>query len=152
MGPWFGSTNASDFPGGLAVDCNFNVYVSGVFNFNDQIVLLKYDPNGTILWQAFFDPGIITGSLVMSMHSGRIYIAAPVGSNIGVVCFDDNGTRLWDFQTNAHPDGFDFPIGISSDKDSVWVAGRMGAIFGSSDFGLIRFGSGGRVTISNRSR
>lgn len=81
---WAVSYNAGDEDRGfgVAVDAAGNVYVTGrsvadtVYGPQGQMITLKYDANGVLLWEARFDPAVATAGLAVAVDaSGNVYVA-----------------------------------------------------------------------------
>lgn len=109
----------------VAVDGLGNIYVAGFGDWgvtNNDIVLIKYDPSGTKLWDTTWNnPAVSLDDLPVAMAldgNGNIFIAgntepdtAAGSSDYITLKFDPNGGLLWASQYSRP--------GISSGKDEI---------------------------------
>ncbi len=139
--------------GGVAVDASNNIYVSGYVyysnnNYNNyyDLFVVKYDPNGNLLWSKIYDSGyndymdfsgiivesngavVIAGSLYNNNNSNNIY-------DLIFVKYDASGNLLW----NTTVDGGYYEYLRSIDADN------SGNVFGS--FQTYNYNSNGYNTI-----
>lgn len=98
---WLGIQNGSDqqFAYRIAVDSSGNIYAVGNITVsNSDVLVVKYDPNGTILWQKRYgwSTSSSDGGYGLAVDSsGNIYIAG-VGFSVGTIAkLDTNGNILW---------------------------------------------------------
>ncbi len=89
----------------LALDSSRNIYVTGYTNYNatgfqgQDAVLLKFDPNGNLLWQTGWQLrkySYAIGRGISLDDSGAVYLTGTVDfSWIFVLKFSSNGSLLW---------------------------------------------------------
>lgn len=118
-----------DNPAGIATDGSGNVYVATSNNADGDVIYLKYDEDGTLLWDYTHDGGDTTdlceGLAVDS--SGNLYILNNLNnqSEYEIVKFNSSGTKLFSvtYDTNEHDEGYD----ISQDSQgAIYVCGETG--------------------------
>src|SRR5215813_13312921 len=100
---WNGTTIRGLGRPDVAVSADGSVYVTGITadNGNDA-VLLKFDPNGTLLWErAWGGAASDQGLAVATASDGSVYITGtatsfgPSSSGLFVVKFDSAGNLVW---------------------------------------------------------
>jgi len=100
---WVGSPTFSHFESIAAGDSV--IYVAGAARYSGErahdIVLQKYDGNGSLLWERTFAEAGYQKPASMALHNGKIYIVgdtAPYGSNQNVdgllLVTDENGNEV----------------------------------------------------------
>ncbi|MDI6803262.1 MAG: SBBP repeat-containing protein [Bacteroidota bacterium] len=135
---WNGPANNWDQANDVAVDKNGNTYVTGYSvmapPFDDDIVTIKYDSNGTQQWIRFYDGPKDTGSydygeFIKTDDDGNVIVA---GGEMGVSTFldyctikyDSLGNQLWVRTYNGVANRSDFVEGLAVDRfGSVYVTG-----------------------------
>ncbi len=103
-------TNGTDRPRWIALDPFGNVIVTGESFINqtgDDIITLKYDPSGNLLWKVRATSGLLA-SRVATDAAGNIYVAGvtstvPSGADFITIKYDPDGNELW---TQINPGGF----------------------------------------------
>lgn len=153
-----GPAGAEDQPAGLAVDIDGNAYVTGTARvalpFDDDVVVVKYDPDGGDLWTRFLDGGAggsdRSGGLAISV-TGDPYVAGrfrqPGGEwQAAVHKLHADGSDDWDAST-GHP-----AVGIPEEVRGL-VLGDDGSAYvaftGSDDVLVTRFDSQGETDWSH---
>jgi hypothetical protein len=104
-------------------------FLEAEFCLGDGIEHVQSDSMGRI-WVGYFDEGVYG-----NFGWGRD--ATPLGA-AGLVCFDREGKKLWDFEP---PEGFDSIsdcYGLNVAEENVWACYY-------TDFPIVRIGSRGRV-------
>ncbi len=97
----------------VTVDPSGNVYIAGdAWNASIDYCVVKFDPDGNLLWDAFYDGQIYNSTdiaeKVIVDNVGNVYITGynQISSNqkdIVTVKYDQNGNFLWD-QSYGNPD------------------------------------------------
>lgn len=96
----------SEFGVAADVDSSDNIYVTGITYSQGQgggdVLLAKYSPAGTLLWQRLYGGSAIDGANGIAIDfSSNVYIAGTTqsagagGADIFVAKYDTNGTLLW---------------------------------------------------------
>jgi Bacterial Ig domain/Beta-propeller repeat len=144
----------------LAVDPSGNIFLTGTSNgmFTDAALgttvdatyLVKYSPDGTVLWTQQFRNDVNTGNNfggVVPDGSGNVYITGSTidplegsnqgGTDIFVRKYHSDGTVIWTSQVGGSED--DLATGISlgsSTNDFVYVSGSTrGSLVGTNSGG-----------------
>lgn len=118
----------------IATDSSGNVYVGGQFNGasgTQDYVVIKYDPNGTIVWEREYNgSGYGYDDLnEMTMDSGGNLIVTgrskeTAGWNYATIKYDQSGNQLW-VALYTSGSGFNNPLkAISDDAGNVFVTGE----------------------------
>src|SRR6266576_1525258 len=126
---WNGTTIRGLGRPDVAVSADGSVYVTGVTadNQNDA-VLLKFDANGTLLWEtAWGGAASDEGLAVATASDGSVYIAGtaesfgPSSSGLFVVKFDSAGNLIWQRISDGAAGN---AVAVASDG-SVYAAGTI---------------------------
>ena len=123
---------------GVTVDNSDNIYILGEtnpLNENDQVLILKLDSNGSIVWsKTLYAAGTFaygTG-IGYSQYDGRLYITGvDQGTQIyvGVGCLDTDGNAIWERILSYNPDNVTEKYytnghkAIAVDRDHLVVTG-----------------------------
>lgn len=150
-----GPLGGEDRPAGIAVDASGHVYVAGHARvglpFDDDVVMIKYDPEGDELWTRFLDGGVggpDLGAGIALSAGGEPYVAGrfqlPGGEHqAAVIKLHADGTDDWGSST-GHP-----AAGIPEQVRGLGVGADGGAyvVFtGSNDVLVTRFDAAGDFT------
>jgi hypothetical protein len=122
-----GTAHSNDFPNALALDDSSNVYITGKSLYNDsipEIVVLKYDMNGTLVWSEFYtrkknepaQPYILRPNFLHYEKTFAVqyfYIFGTVGSDIVLLKYATNGIRSWTKTYSSGKGEKDTPIAYS---------------------------------------
>ena len=119
----------------IAVDANGNVFVTGSgFNSggNLDVITVKYDQDGSLLWVRNFDRGISDndeGKMLVLDAAGNVYVTGysrGSGTSLDIVTikYDNAGTQQWASYYNGAANGIDEgrSIAVNSAGD-VFVCG-----------------------------
>lgn len=92
--------------------------VSRSFVLGDGIQDVLISRDGSI-WVSYFDEGIYGNKGWGSLHPGSHYVR-PIGSS-GLVRFDDQGRKLWEFSPPAGIPGMDDCYALNVTDDAAWA-------------------------------
>lgn len=135
---------------GVAVDGLNNIYVTGISG--SDVLLLKYDPSGNLLWQRTWGGGGGTefGAGIALDSSGNIYVAGGTDSltgsgNVFLLKFNPAGGLVW--QKTWGGGSADYGTGIAVDASgNIYVTGTTVSIgAGLADLILLKFSSVGNL-------
>ncbi len=159
--------NSMDMPRDIAVDPQGNVIVTGYSWRNlhgdggteSDFATLKYDPDGNLLWQRYYD-GMGRGDYVERMEldgEGNIYLMGASTGEAGllmeyaVVKYDAEGRDLWARRFTQGPDGA-LPIDMAVAADgTVHVTGIAAADGGNDrEIATLKYGPDGERLWSAR--
>lgn len=143
--------NNDDYGSSVTYDNDGNVYVIGGDGTSGTIsFLLKYDPEGTLLWQKNFSDlnGYKSSDSVRVDSSGNIYTlfnTALGDTKIIFVKLDSSGSIVWqkniDVET-SNDAGYDFALDAS---DNIIVTGKTVGPDTSSDIFIIKLNNSGDI-------
>jgi uncharacterized delta-60 repeat protein len=151
---WGGTKD--DWGWGIAVDSSRNVYVSGETQSfgtgSSGAFLLKYDPNGTLLWQKTWGATQVDFSLGIAVDSsGNVYVIGGTTSfgaglsDVLLLKYDPDGTLLW--QKTWGGEKYDKVFGVAVDPSgSIYMTGGTES-FGTAlrDVLLLKYGPDGTL-------
>ncbi len=146
------AANTNDQGFGIAVDASGNAYVCGGTNgggTNYNMLIAKYDTNGTIQWQRTFgntSPEEYASSIALD-SSGNCYVCGYTsvsGSyDIEIVKYDSSGTLQWQRRINGASGNTEFGNGIAVDSNSVAYACGWSNDSGPEAFVIAKYNSAG---------
>jgi hypothetical protein len=150
---------------GVVCDAAGNVYATGYYQDNCvfgtttystnanstylDIFLVKYDPNGNLVWVrtagglyddaawsiAMDNAGLIyvSGEFNASMYFGTTQVVTNGNADVFVACYDQNGNSIW--AKGAGGPLQDRARGIGTDGSNIFITGQFGisAAFGSTN-------------------
>jgi hypothetical protein len=100
----YGNALDQDVPGGIAIDGNENIVVTGSSldsNSNFTHLMVKYDPSGNLIWVNRSDPGFWfpLGHGIAADQSGNIYALRSSATSFYtlIMKLDSSGSTLWTF-------------------------------------------------------
>lgn len=159
------ASNYSDEAKDIAVDGSGNVYVAGSSSSSSSTAtdvgytVLKYDADGTLLWEAHYTanpscgscPNGGTATSLVVDGAGNVYVtgdASGTSNDIATVKFNSSGVQQWVQRfdgSGAGNDGvLDSKIALAPD-DNVIVLGRVINADDQSDFALLKYSSVGSL-------
>jgi len=143
----------------IRVDGNGGIFVTGSFydvntGTGDDMMLLKYDYSGNLIWQKFYDFGNYEyGKLINIDSQSNIFItgygAVPGGFFVGWLAakLDPSGNLLWYNRFKLNQAWEEFPyFALIGPQDELYVTGNVGVPSGGTTYhGLetVRYNSDG---------
>jgi len=152
-----GEDNKNDGAAALAVDKDGNVYVTGYSNLKksgDDIVTIKYNSNGEVMWFSRYDNPNNTTDIATCLaldNSGYVYIGG-YSNNSGrglqytLLKYETTGSLVW--TKFYHPDGSDYNQvkSISPDgQGNLYVTGISHNNDTKEDIATLKFNSDGTL-------
>jgi len=159
LATFHGQSSIDDVPVDIIVDQNHNVHVAGTSegsNRNADIVVIKYDPNGQVIWSARYDTPesrYEEASAFTLDAAGNVYVTGFSGvyrqrdtEDYLTVKLNASGQFQWAHRyngpTNLHDEATD--IGIDA-SDNVYVTGKS-----ASDYATLKYSASGVLLWSRR--
>ncbi len=147
--------NTTDDRGyGLVIDPNGSIYCTGYTNSfgagGYDLLLVKYAPNGTQLWNTTWGGSNDDKGWGITMDTnGSLYCVGETesfgagGKDFALVKFAPNGTRLWNVTWGGS--NYDWGRGVAVDTNgSIYCTGSIASFgAGSNDLGLAKFDPSG---------
>jgi hypothetical protein len=104
----------------------------GYFSTQGDMVTLKYNNNGSLLWSKIYNGGFGSdkGDCIIADSAGNAYVTGRSRGNgtrtdIVTIKYNPNGDSLWVKRFNGTMDSTDFPVTIALDRfQNVYVAGN----------------------------
>jgi uncharacterized delta-60 repeat protein len=134
---------------GIAVDSNGDIYVTAIIDEDgdENIVLLKYDSDGTLVWPIIYDRAGNDDSvnLIVLDDSDNIYLAgrtftSETVADYLIVKYNPEGVELWSKVYNGPDSNMDFVQGIAvDDEQNVFVTGVTDYVNPTSDSSCTTF-------------
>jgi hypothetical protein len=161
---WNGTINNDDEPNAIWCDEDDNIYVGGYTTnagLNGQdMVLLKYSPDGVLQWDESINRNSAFGSHVdiathVQVHpDGKIIVAGVTespgsanGQDFSIYAFDADGNIQWPYHFNQQNDEFLRDLEIGEDGD-MYLLGRYSSFTESGEV-VVRVDPGGSTQWSN---
>jgi hypothetical protein len=141
----------------IKVDGNGGIFVTGSYwspTTGDDMMLLKYDLSGNLVWQKFYDFGNFEyGKLINIDSQSSIFItgqgAVPGGYFVGWLTakFDSSGNLLWYNRFKLNQSWEEYPyFALTGPEDEIYITGNVGVESGGTTYhGLetVRYNSDG---------
>ena len=132
-----GTANKPDEPVALLTDASGNVYMAGVAVTNNKkdYLLIKFAPDGTVVWSSLFDGGSngedVVSGMVMDSNGDVFLVGTAFKFEVNplptmtTVKYDNNGSLLWTAFASSLPDQPSHidAVGIALTNDGVVVTG-----------------------------
>ena len=157
---------------GLAVDGNGNAYVHGTLpgtGRREDIVVIKYDPDGNLLWTARYDHagGTEEDAAIALDHEANVYITGssenandPDEHSVAfTVKFDSNGQQLWSAIYQGRRPGYHGGQAVTVDAfGNAYITGytytpsvdALGRTVASADILTVKYDAAGRQVWARR--
>ncbi len=150
-----GTGNGDDWAYSVAVDAQYNVYVTGESRgtgANDDYVTIKYNSAGVAQWTQRYNG---TGndddwaSKIKLDASGNVYVtgySCGVGSyaDYTTIKYNSNGDTLWVRRYNGPGNGDDEPNSLAVDgQGNVYITGESGGTGTGYDYATVKYNSAG---------
>jgi len=153
---WGGTDGHGDLGWGVAVDSSGNVYVSGeTGSFGAggvDVFLLKYGPDGTLLWQKTWGGtkddwgwGVAVDSSGNVYVSGETHSFGAGGGDAFLLKYDSNGTILWQKIWGSIEDDFSLGVAVDASGNAYVIGGTTSFGAGLSDVLLLKYDPNGRL-------
>jgi hypothetical protein len=141
----------------IRVDGIGGIFVTGSYwsqTTGDDMMLLKYDLSGNLVWQRFYDFGNFEyGKLINIDSQSNIFItgqgAVSEGYSVGWLTakFDSSGNLLWYNRFKLNQGWEEYPyFALTGPEDEIYITGNVGVASGGTTYhGLetIRYNSDG---------
>jgi hypothetical protein len=138
---------------GVVPDEAGNFYVIGYYyttteNSQADMIIIKYDPSGAIVWQRTYDSGGNDLGYGIALDSaGNPIITGVAGDRCFTRKYDSTGNVAWTVLSNLAVSEVCRSVKVDS-ADNVYVAGNVTGSDGNSDYLVIKYSSGGDVVWS----
>jgi len=149
---YVGPGTSGDKANMIALDDYGNVYITGkTFTriSNEDIILIKYDSEGTELWQRIYngpESGTDEGVALTIDNLYNVYIIGKSdygktnGFDIVTNKYRADGTNLWTKNFNGTANSNDFAIDVALDKaGNIYVLGTVININSNNDYQLLKY-------------
>ncbi len=146
----FGAPNDYEWAASM-LDNSGNLITTGhttIDNSNTELLLLKHDPDGAVLWQQAFQLAQNTknGGVALAVDaSDNIYVAGVTSTsgnlndfNFLVLKYNSGGTKIWHQTFNGTGSGTDVPTGIIANSTRVYVCGASKGSTTNMDYWALR--------------
>jgi hypothetical protein len=140
----------------IRVDANGGIFVTGsLWNTvtGDDMMLLKYDLSGNLVWEKYYDFGNFEYGRLLNFDShSNIYITgqgALTGAHVGwlIAKIDPSGNLLWYKRFKVSQTWEEYPyFALTGPQDELYVTGNVGTMSGGNQYnGLetVRYNSDG---------
>lgn len=152
-----GANSLNDWPAGMALDANGNIYVTGSTGTNasaDDIVLIKYSPSGSRLWTTKFNGvgnNYDSARAITIDKNNNIYVAGSTdtttewnSADAVAIKFNSSGSQVWAQTFNGSGNSFDVAAGIRVDSNgNVYITGQTDSGSNFHDFLTVKYDSAG---------
>lgn len=135
---------------GHGVDEQGNIYIAGLyFRENYDYLIAKYNPDGLILWTAYYDFGDQDVPSAMCLDElGNVYVTgrSRVGSqyDYATVKFNAGGEQIWEARTEGGFSNDDVPVAIAfDDAGNVYVTGTSYSPPSGDDYLTVKYDGSG---------
>jgi len=115
----------TDMATDISSDSSGNIYITGTTGRNNYpTFLLKYNPDGELLWQKTWSKNTVNrGESLALDSSGNIYITGTTGSyDVFLLKYNPDGELLW--QKTWGGEKFDGPFSLIVDSDDIYIVGK----------------------------
>jgi trimeric autotransporter adhesin len=151
----FGAAGSNDVGYGTAVDSSGNVYITGMFKNNNSgynVVIAKYDTNGTIQWQRSLADTSAGGSQNDSGYaiavdsSGNVYATGKTNViNAYIVKYNTSGTLQWQRRLVGGNADYGYGITVDSNGNSYVIGRRNNSSTGYTFVFIAKYDTNGTI-------
>lgn len=140
----------------IALDSSGNVYVTGYSRDdyrNKDYVTLKYDTNGTQLWEKRYNSPEWKSDYASAIavdNNGNVFVTGysnatySSSAEYGTIKYDTNGNELWIKSYQGPAGGFDSPSAITVDNDgNAYITGSSYGIDMFKDYATVKYSADG---------
>jgi hypothetical protein len=125
----FDLSNKEDLVNDMVIDENANIYLTGSGRVNTgytNMLTLKYDSAGTLLWNATYDGAVsgwddarkialgINGDVFITGESAKVMLPQDIA--ITTIKYDINGNQIWEHNFQGVANDYDYPKAIVVDS------------------------------------
>jgi uncharacterized delta-60 repeat protein len=151
-----GPANGDDYPSGMAVDSNANVFVTGYSTGSSSgydYATIKYSNAGAPLWTNFYNGPANTNDSSAAIavdSSGNVFVtgystSSGTGKDYATIKYSNAGVPLWTNYFNGPGNGDDLATAIAVDSSgNVFVTGSSG-----NDYATIKYSNAGVPSWTN---
>jgi hypothetical protein len=151
----FESDESFDQVNDITADNSGNIYLTGYSGFGGDILTVKYNSAGEVLWSKTYngpaDESDI-GEAIAIDNSGNVYSAgrseseAPSPQDMILIKYNSDGDTLWARRYNGNADNFDIAVDVSVDNEgNVYITGESTDSSNAEDITTIKYDTGGNV-------
>ena len=146
----------ADSPSDMVVDALGNVYITGATGVGAQsdILTLKYNSNGDLLWVKHYDGDKHTNDVAWAMAldaSGNIYVTGSTNtgtytSDAITIKYNNDGVQQWvATYAGANPNGPDVGYAIQVSNGFVYITGAISEGINFADCLTIKYNTAGQL-------
>jgi uncharacterized delta-60 repeat protein len=132
---FFESEESFDLVNDITADNSGNIYITGYSSFDPDILTVKYNSSGDIIWAKNFnslDNESDIGEAVAVDNSGNVYVAGSTRKGSGsesqdiiLIKYNPDGDILWTRGFNGNADDFDLAADAALDNDgNIYITGE----------------------------
>ena len=149
---WTG--HKSDDPNSLALDKNYNVYVTG-YGFvgpppllKEDLVLAKYDINGEFQWAESLSSSSTASSVgysVLTDDSNNVIVSGYTGNRVAVAKYDGMGNIIWNREFFRNSGNLVSPLYSKLDYENNIILTGFYSVASQSNFVTLKYDRNGNL-------
>jgi len=140
----------------IAVDSDNNIYIAGYMNISGKgvydAVLLKYSPNGNLLWNTSWGGADDDGGFAIAIDSNNnIFITGITNSygagddDVFLLKYNSNGSLLWNTTWGGADNDWGYGIAVDSNNNIFITGSTYSYGAGYDDVFLLKYNSNGSL-------